>query len=243
MPKRFFLLVLIMGFGYSVLQAEKNNEGILPLKATLKTDFVSRHLWRGIINNSSPSVQPTMEVSIHSLTLGVWGSYSLGKERLQEIDLYAGFEHNGFSIALYDYFNPVDTLGWEGDFFNYSGSTTRHTLEAIASYSGSKHFPLKFTTAVMLYGDDKNRLTRKNLYSTYFELGYTFHINGSRLIPHFGFTPHKSYYAEHADIVNVGFSMHKEIALNSRFSLPVRCTFSVNPNKNTAYLVLGLTLQ
>ncbi len=207
----------------------------------LNVDIVSRHVWRGIINNSSPSVQPVMKFEFSNFRVGAWASYSVAKETMQEIDIFVGYKLGPILISIYDYYNPIDTLGWNGDFLQFKSSKTRHTLEAIVEYDGTEKFPVKLMGAVMFYGYDKD-LVGKNYYSTYFEIGYSFDLNSIKVIPHLGFTPFESYYSSKANIVNLGLTITKDLILTEKFKLPVRSSFVLNPYQNKAFVVVAITL-
>lgn len=211
------------------------------VNADLKVDFVSRHIWRGIINNSSPSVQPTMYFKFGNFNIGAWASYSLAKENMQEIDLFLGYTIGPVSISIYDYYNPIDTLGWKGDFLHFKSSNTRHTLESIITYTGTVKFPIQMLVAVMFYGYDKDELGN-NLYSTYFETGYKFDFKQIEIYPHIGFTPFKGYYSKSTNIINVGLTLSKVYKITDNIKIPLRSSFIINPNQNKAYVIIGVTI-
>ncbi|QKG79796.1 hypothetical protein [Tenuifilum thalassicum] len=213
------------------------------VEPNLKFDFVSRHLWRGMRNNTSPAIQPTIELNIKKFYTGFWASYSLGTENVQEIDVFVGYRYKNIDIAIYDYYNPIDTIGWESDFWVFRNSKTRHTLDAIVTVSRTEKFPFDLLLSTMFYGYDRDEISNKNLYSTYFELQYQIlNSNSGNLLVHLGGTPFKSYYAKRAAIVNTGITMKKDIKLSSNFSIPTKASLIFNPYSNQIFLLAAFTI-
>lgn len=213
-------------------------------KPRLKFDFVSRHLWRGMRNNTSPAVQPTIRFDSKKVYGGFWASYSLGSENIQEINIYAGLKLKNISFSIYDYYNPIDTLGWQGDFFELRNRITRHTLDAIITVSETEEFPFSFTLSNMFYGLDKDPITHKNLYSTYLEMEYSFYkYEETSISVHVGGTPYKSYYASKAAIVNAGITLTRTIHINSNLKIPAKGSFIINPYSHQVFLLAAFTIQ
>ncbi len=235
------ILLVVTSFTIHCGAVGQNEQSFNP---HLKLDFVSRHIWRGTRNNTTPAVQPTINFEGKKIFAGFWASYSLGSENVQEIDIYTGFKYKNFSISFYDYYNPIDTLGWNGDFFEFSNTKTRHSLDAIINLSASESFPVNVLISTMFYGLDKDMETGKNLYSTYMEVSFAlFKNNHSQLSVHLGATPFKSYYAKQAAIVNTGITLSREIHLNSSFSIPIKGSFILNPYTHQVFLLAAFTLQ
>lgn len=238
---RLILLLVVASFTLSLGAVGQNEHSFNP---HLKFDVVSRHIWRGIRNNTTPALQPTINFEGKKLFGGFWASYSLGSENVQEIDVYIGFKYKNFSISFYDYYNPIDTLGWAGDFFEFSNSKTRHSFDAIANLSATENFPVNVLISTMFYGFDKDTETGKNLYSTYIEVSFAlFKNNHSQLSVHLGATPFKSYYAKQAAVVNTGLTLSREIHITPSFSIPVKGSFILNPYTQQVFLLAALTLQ
>ncbi|MBI9067272.1 MAG: hypothetical protein JEZ09_08265 [Salinivirgaceae bacterium] len=77
---------------------------------SIGADFMSRYVWRGTNYGSSPSIQPSMELSIGSFAIGAWGAYTTNSPGIQEADLYLSYSiADMFSVTLTDYFFPVDS--------------------------------------------------------------------------------------------------------------------------------------
>lgn len=230
------VLVTILG---EVKSQETQN-----IKTQLKFDFVSRHLWRGIRNNTTPAVQPTIRFDGKMLFGGFWASYSLGSENIQEIDIYTGLKYKNVDLTIIDYYNPIDTAGWKGDFFEFRNSKTRHTLDAIITINQTNHIPINITIATMFYGFDKDSTGIKNLYSSYLEAEYTLLRNdGTRISIHVGGTPYKSYYASKAAITNAGLTLTRNIHISPNLTIPAKGSFILNPYTHQVFLLAAFTIQ
>lgn len=240
MKRVFYVLIAIL----MTIPGEVKNQESQSVKTQLKFDFVSRHLWRGMRNNTTPAVQPTIRFDGKKFFGGFWASYSLGSENVQEIDMYTGLKYKNIDLTVIDYYNPIDTAGWEGDFFEFRNSNTRHTLDAIITINHTNHFPLNFTLATMFYGSDKDSSGKKNLYSTYLEAEYTFFRNDYTSISfHIGGTPYKSYYASKASITNTGLTLTRNIYINSNLTIPVKGSFILNPYTHQVFFLAAFTIQ
>lgn len=232
----------------AVGQTERN--GTDSLKATvaetplfsLSGDIKSRHTWRGGLTCSAWNVQPTLNMNIKNLTLGAWGCYTVDNS-YSEIDLYASYKLGNFSATLLDYYNPIEGVK-KNDFFNYNADTTRHLVDVNVKFHGTTNFPVYIMASTMIYGVDKKPNTTQNRYSTYFEAGYTLNLNADQRVDFFmGGTPHKSYYANKAAIVNVGMTVHQNINVLGQYKLPLYISMIVNPTYENIYFVIGTTIH
>jgi hypothetical protein len=230
-------LLLTVQFGFSQEQEQVDEN---KLSADLSVDFVSRYVWRGINLSESPSIQPNLAFTYKGLSLGSWASYSFARETFQEVDLFLTYETEHLSFTINDYYNPMDTLGFSGDYFKLGNKVTRHSLEGMVTITGSDNFPISFTTGVMFYGNDKGD-DGKNLYSTYFELSYAAKIQDIEVTPFVGFTPAKGYYSENPNIVNIGVTAVKNIDFSDKFQLPLKASFIVNPEEEKVFFVIGIS--
>lgn len=234
-----FIAALLSSFQFCFSQEPEQTDD-KKCSVDVTADFVSRYVWRGVNLSESPSIQPTMAFSYKGITLGSWASYSTARETFQEADLFLTYETKHLNFTIYDYYNPLDTLGNVGDYFHLKNKTTRHTLEGIITLNGSDNFPLTFTAGMMFYGNDRGD-DGENQYSTYFELSYASKIQDVEVTPFVGFTPAKGFYAEKSNFVNVGITAVKSIQITDKFQLPLKASFIVNPEKEMVYFVLGTT--
>ena len=201
------------------------------------SDIVSRYVWRGINLSESPCIQPDFEFSYKHLVIGSWASYSFAKEPLQEVDMYLKYETKFFSLSVCDYYNPVDSLGFQDDFLNWKKKTTRHSLEAILEIHGPEGFPLEIEAGTMFFGNDRD-VKMNNNYSTYLEMKYSTRMNTIDFEPFIGMTFMDGLYGK-AGLMNLGFRASKTISLSEKFELPVNISFGLNPQVQRVYFVLA----
>lgn len=233
----------MISFTNTYIQAQDNEETSL---FTISADMVSTYIWRGATVSSTPNIQPLIAVGGGNFSFGIWGSTDLAYNSLgayKELDFFIGYSAGGFSANLYDYYwNPTTK------YFNYDNETTGHIFELELSYENEK-VPFKISAATMLYGDDKKWYydaeetdMKKNNYSTYFELGYTFTSGKNTLYTFLGLTPFTGMYGVDFNGVNLGFTANREIQINEKFSLPIFITAAANPQTENIFLVFGFTL-
>jgi hypothetical protein len=239
MKIRNTILVVVLFFSSMQLILAQENES--NFSADLSADFVSRYVWRGINLSSSPAIQPSLSLSYKNLTIGSWASYSFSPETFQEVDLLMTYGTKYFSATINDYYNPVDTLGFAGDYFHVSSSSTRHTLEGMVTLNGPESIPVSLIAGVMLYGNDRD-LEGKNLYSTYFELNYTGKIQEIELTPFIGLTPAAGYYGDSFGVVNIGFTALKNLHVSEKFQVPLKGSLIINPQQEKVFFVIGITI-
>lgn len=211
------------------------------LSADLSVDIVSRYIWRGINLSESPALQPTLGLSFKNFTLGTWSSYTLSREIIQEVDLFLSYEREYLTITINNYYNTLDTLGFNGNYFDMNKATTPHILEGMITLSGPESFPLSLTAATMFWGNDRQE-DGKNFYSTYLELGYPFKVQETEFATFIGITPTNGLYGDKFGIVNMGLSATKSIVVTENFSIPIKGSFMLNPQQEKVYFVISLTL-
>ena len=236
--KNLLLIILALFAGTIQLHAQENDSDF---SIDLSADFVSRYVWRGLNLSESPAVQPTLAFTYKGVSFGSWASYTLSREAIQEVDLYLSYEHERFGITINNYFNTLDTFDFQGNYFNLSSKTTPHVLEALVSVYGPESFPLVLSFATMFYGNDRDD-NGNSLYSSYLELSYPLSLNEVDANLFLGLTPAKGLYAEKFNLVNVGFSASRNIAITDKFSIPIMGSFIVNPSQEKVFLVLSITL-
>ncbi len=203
-------------------------------------DFVSRYLWRGLLFNGNPNIQPTISLTAGGFSIGSWGSYAISQD-YAEIDLFATYSIGNLSLTLYDYYNEIESDLEAVDYFNWKKETTGHLLEGTIAWAGSDNVPLSVTLAAFFYGYDTDANGDQN-YSTYLELGYPVKIGDYDINFYIGGALNEGFYHHEANIVNVGFKTTKEVEISDRFKLPISATFTVNPAKENIFFVVGITL-
>ena len=215
--------------------------------------LVSRYIWRGLDVNDQPNIQPSLSIEYSGFQLGAWGSYGLthlnSEEKhysvSQEIDTYITYQLSivkeiEISALVTDYYYPRggQKIGNFNNYDNINGPGA-HTIEAGLTVKGIGSFPLALSGYFNIYNDAGN--------NSYFQADYSFNISGTELGIFIGATPgsrtNPSYYGtEKFDIINFGFKALREIKISEDFSLPVSCSYILNPNQEISYLVFAVSI-
>ena len=177
-------------------------------------DAVSRYVWRGADYGNAAAVQPFVEKSIGSVTIGAWGSFPLtdptgtSESGGNECDLFLSTTAGPVELTLTDYFFPA-YLG-EDELSN----SDNHITELSAGIDISS---VSVLAATNVSGDDDNSNYLEFVYGA-FSLGF-----GDGLYSADGkFSP-----------VNIGVSASKD-----NFSV----RYSINPDQDTSFLVFSINL-
>ncbi len=222
-------------------------------KVSGSADFVSRYVWRGILENDSPNIQPSLTFDYSGLSFGFWGSYSLSKinkseddfSTSQEIDTWLSYSitlKNGMGLTALatDYYYPQNGIKIS-NFNNYDNpaGAGAHTVELGLAFAGNKSFPINISGYINIYNDKGN--------NAYFQVDYATKIidydidlfigaaNGSKDNPVY-------YGTDKFDIINLGITAQREIKITDSFSLPLFISYILNPKAENSYLVFGLSL-
>ena len=269
MKKTSFLLVLFL-FNHALCSFTFAQSDDSRIKLSIGTDLVSRYVWRGSQYSTNPCIQPGIEANIGNLTFGAWGSYAFdGLPFNAEADLYLtySFADQMFSATITDYFFPADVIGGKNKYFVYDQDKTGHLLEATLTFNGTDNIPVKFLAAMNFYGADNKKIednpvspdfnqTTENQYSTYLELSFPFSVSETGMNVFAGFTPNdpkeddpetgyigeSGFYGDSMGFVNLGLTASKKIQISKTYSLPVSCSFVVNPMSENVFIVFGLSL-
>ena len=231
------IILLLLGCNLALAQEENQKSKV---SVDYSVDFVSRYVWRGLLFNGNPNIQPTISLTAGGLTLGSWASFGTSQE-YSEIDLFATYTIGNLSFTLYDYYNEYESNLDSVDYFNWDKKTTGHLVEGSVNWAGTESFPLSITLASFFYGYDTDENGDQN-YSAYLELGYPVKIGNYNFDLFAGGALNKGFYYHEANIINVGFKTTKEIEITEKFKLPVSATFVVNPAKEDVFFVVGITL-
>jgi uncharacterized protein (TIGR02001 family) len=194
-------------------------------------DLVSSYLWRGTKFGTGPAIQPYLEYSIGGFSIGGWGSYCFTTNEAAEADLYVSYGFDfGLSVGLTDYYFPGSP------YFDYSTESGSHAFEVNLGYEigglaiGANYFINEAGGAGTDGGD------------MYFELGYSF--------KHFGVFVGggNGWHTVEADadesdfnVVNIGITASKEIAITEKFSLPVSGSLILNPDTEQFHVVVAVS--
>lgn len=231
----FILIVLYVAFLSIHVSAQEKQ----PWKVDFRTDFYSRHLWRGDQLGDAPAIEPEITLSTGNFGFSVWGATTLN-DSYNEIDFILNYQIFPFlNISLYDYYNPVPDA--VNEFWKYKGDDMRHSLE-LTSDLKKDDFPLTLLAGVFLYGD-KDSIDSGERFSTYIEPGYNFRIAQKDFHLFAGFTPFRGYYAGNFSFINVGASFSDSFAISKKLELPVEITFCTNPSTNQTWFIFGIGIK
>ena len=219
------------------LAVEAQNE----VKTTISGDVVSSYIWRGQ-DLGHVSLQPTLGVSYHGLSLTAWGSVGLTEASdTKEFDLTLGYTLGGLNIGITDYWFSAG-LDPDGRYFKYDAHGTNHVFEANIGYDFGL-FGLQWYTNIA--GNDGINKDGKRAYSSYFEVTVPFNIANVSWTATAGVAPWAttSYGTTGFAVTNLALKAVKDIKVSGTFSVPVFAEVAANPCSQKAYLVLGFTLQ
>ena len=250
MKKKHFIPTLI-----SVIIISLTNFPILAqdLSVDAGADFVSRYIWRGLNVNEQPNVQPYISLQYKGLQLGFWGSCGLSGLNSDdenymfssEIDTWLSYSftlNNSINVTalVTDYYFPNQGIRI-GNFNNYDDEDGpgAHTIEAGLTIAGTESFPLSLSGYINIYNDEGNNAYLQVDYSTILhDLEIDFFSGaalGSKETPEY-------YGTQKFNFINVGIKVLKSVAITDSFSLPVYCSYILNPKKGIAFLVLGISI-
>lgn len=223
------LLVCIPAFAF----AQENGKES-PFYAS--ADITSKYIWRGMGNGDAPAVMPTVGFSKGGFDVYVWGAYALD-DSYREMNIGVSYSFSNFTVELVDYFYP----GKGSDFFNFSNSTTTHSVEAIVTYE-PEAVPVYLTLGSTIYGDDKKE-NGNNAFSTYAEVGYNHEFNGRNYATvGVGAALNKGFYTDYEkgfSVVNLTAGYTHILKLGN-FTLPISGTCSYNPYLEKFYWAVSL---
>ena len=239
---RFFLICCI-GLAFfvnnSYTYAQENDN-----KVSLSVDMASGFVWRGLLFNSLPVVQPSITFSSGKISLGAWASTPLVSrdDQPQEVDIFVNYQIMPFLLLnITDYYVYHSNLS--NSYFNYKKEETCHTLDLQLIYTGSEYFPVKAMISTFIAGNDLNA-KGKNNYSSYIELGYENTLKGINWEVFTGMVPMASsfYDINCINIINLGLGVSKSFQITPAYSLPLSIKFTINPASESIYLTATIAL-
>jgi hypothetical protein len=237
--RKFFCLLTLVFITNFIAVGQKDS---CRIKTNITADIVSTYIWRGIVSDQSPNIQPGLSATLGGFTLGAWASNNF-TGTYKEVDLYASYNYKRFTCTVTDYqWSPmIDNT----PYFEYNNDKTGHIFEAALLYTGGDKFPLKVSANTMFYGADKkvnDKGELENQYSTYFEALYPFQWKGNTLDAFLGFTPQEGYYGNGMGVVNMGFTGYKTVKITDAFSLPLKGSLVFNPQASRTYFILTISM-
>ena len=211
------------------------------VETTIKADFVSEYIWRGL-KSGDVAVQPTFGVGFKGLSLTAWGSYGLSnKDDMKEFDLTLAYSTGGFNIGITDYWFS-EGLDPDARYFKYDAHGTNHLFEANIGYDFGPVALLWYTNFA---GNDGLNKSGKRAYSSYFEASVPFRLVTVDWSATAGAVPYATttYGTTGFAVTNLTLRATKDIKVSKSFSIPIFGQVTANPCAQKAYLVFGFTLQ
>lgn len=241
--KRITLTLLVMSV---VLQGQEG------LEINAGADIVSRYIWRGLMVNDAPNIQPSITMGYGGFELGLWGSSTLAKTNSSEdnyafsheVDFWAGYNFQftsgmAIGVVITDYYFPNGGVKF-GNVNNYDAAdgAGAHTLETGITLSGPETFPINFSAFMNVHNDGgKNTYFQVDYSTEYKTLGFDYFIGAAG-----GSDKNPGYYGtENLNIINLGISVNKAIKFSESFSLPFFVSFIANPRSEVSYLICGVS--
>ena len=236
--------IILLGQAYPLWAQEKDS---CKVTVDVTADVVSSYIWRGLVSDLKPNIQPSVALGIGNFEAGIWGSSNFDNT-YREVDYWLAYSYKSFTLTFNDYcWSPYLD---KGKYFNWNNSSTCHYLELQLDWEGPEKFPVKCTAATFIHGLDKKFNDDdtlkggdlKNNYSTYFEVSYPFQLKNTEINVFAGGTPAEGFYADKAALINVGISAKKQLAITEQYSLPLTGSLVVNPHEEQVYFVFMITL-
>ena len=165
----FFASILALAMVTTIKAQQKDSSD---LSLNIGADVVSRYVWRGQANSTSPAIQPTLGINYKGISLGSWASYTFADADLQEVDLFLTYEIGALTVGFERLLHAIRQYP-EQQVFQLKKKETGHTLEPFVTYSEIAGTPLSLTAAIFAYGDDLTEEDSTNNYSSYLELSYS----------------------------------------------------------------------
>lgn len=226
-----FLLTLMLISNCVWLKAQDK------VTTSLGADIVSTYYWRGTKVDGA-SIQPELDFSYKNFTLSAWGNIGLEKDGIEEIDLSLGYEKNGFSISVIDYWTKNDF-----DFFKFKAHSTGHVFAAQLGYDFG---PAAINWFTNFAGNDGVNKNDNRAYSSYISVSAPFTLGGIDFKAEVGATPWSTDYYDDSmggfTFCEVALTASKELKITKSFNLPLRTTFAWNPENGNAFCVFGISL-
>ncbi len=240
----FIITLIFIAFNYS--HAQK-------LSLSANADLVSRYVWRGLNINDQPNIQPAITFKLSNLQLGFWGSYGLSHTNStdelhstsHEIDAWISYSipienFANITAIVTDYYYPNGGIRI-GNFHNYDDKNGHgaHTVEAGLSIAGAESFPLTLSGYMNVYNDKGNNI--------YFQAEYTTTVDDFGLSIFAGAAVGSEdtplyYGTDKFNLINAGIKALKQIKISESFSLPVYCSYIINPKAEISYLIFGISI-
>ncbi|MFA8436444.1 MAG: hypothetical protein ACEPOZ_18195 [Marinifilaceae bacterium] len=229
-----FFVIFISLLGTETLFAQGRVE--------VSPSVTTRHYWRGIMVSNSANFEMDMSYKTDKFTFGAWGGYAFDNT-YSEFDFHIGYKFNDYvDVAIWDLYANRDRASIDQyNYFDFDRATTNHLIDATVNFHFGEKFPMRMSVSTMLWGRDLDEHGNQN-YSTYLEFGYPVQLAGHKVDLFAGMNVFENcVYGQSTGFVHVGATGYKTIKITDRFSVPVWATVAVNPQAETANLILGIT--
>lgn len=213
------------------------------LNFTLETEFVSRYVWRGIVQDLDPHLQGSFITAYKGFSFDIWASSGITSS-FSEINLTMAYSTDIFTLALVDYFVANENSMSDVDFFNIRhrpDAASNHTIEALLILENFTALPFTFTAGTFIYGDDRDADDQQQ-YSSYFEMAYLLERENFDIRFFIGGTAFEGAYADKATLTNIGLRAVRNVRIGKKLDLGLSSSLVINPDARHVYVILGIGL-
>ena len=201
--------------------------------------FASQYVWRGVMLDNKPNIQPLIGVSYGGFEVGAFGSISTVNS-YSEYDTYIAYTYKCLKLSVTDFYVDLSGPANSQRYFNYSDTIGYHHVTCDLVFTGGKKFPVKLTASTMVYsGWDLDSLGKQK-YTTYLEARYL-HNNFEAFVG--VISGQSNFYLndqEGFNVLNVGVAYNYKLKFTN-FDVPIVTQFCVNPEMEKVYLTFALT--
>lgn len=250
----------------AMLGVSTNSSAQEDLEFSMKTDFVSQYIWRGM-DCGGISVQPTVDLGYKDFSIEIFGNAGLDQYDPKEIDLTLGYKWKEFNFGLTDYWQTGKDYRGQDLYFSYDAEKDAHQFEINVGYT-HELFDVQLYT--MVWGNDfkydsfedyQAYQNGKRAFSTYLEVNVP--LKWKEIDWNFcaGFTPFESansvntttdasgrtryqknhFYADGFGCVKASARATKTLDLG-KIKLPLYAELQANPYLKKAYFLVGATI-
>ena len=204
-------------------------------------DVVSAYVWRGVYQ-SGASIQPSLGLEWGGLSVGAWGSTTLGSSDFKELDVTVGYSIAGLTAAVTDYY-------WSGQGASFYDHYLRtHLIEGTLSYEFGPRLPFYISWSTFFAGDMDKEANGDRQYSSYFEVGYGFALKGVDFRASIGGAPWDSpaWLIPSGDkrgfqISAISLKASKDIRITKNYSASVFLRAIASPATDDANFIVGIS--
>jgi hypothetical protein len=236
----FFLFLAFGVSGQTTTDSLKIDSTKSYVNSFIGVTIVSQNVWRGIMLDNKPNIQPVFGLEIGNFEIGAFGTVSLVNS-YSEVDLYASCSLKNMKIILTDLYIDLSGTANNQNYFDYSDTSVHHHIMCDLMFLGTESIPLQITASTMLHSGWDLYGSGKKRYTTYLEARYLYK-EWEMFVG--AFSGGSNFYINDANginIGNVGVAYNYEIEINDKFKLPTMAQVCVNPKMKKLYFTLGVT--